>query len=186
MTKESYELAFGTNHLGHFFLFHQLKDVIDQNQSRIVIVSSKLHEKGVIDFETMGKITDKTDSKTIRGLYSNSKLANFYFAQALYKKGYDAHVLCPGLCHTDLFRDYNPRWFHYILFSPIVWLMLRSAKQGAQNLIFCATDNVNSKMKNPATGYFITSLKQTKSKIKFEDDISDKLWRKSLRMCEME
>lgn len=186
MTKESFEIAFGTNHLGHFLLFHQLKDIIDQNQPRIVIVASKLHERGEINFETMGKITGNTDSKTIRSLYSNSKLANFYFAHALYKKGYNAHVLCPGLCYTDLFRDYNPRWYHFILLSPIVWLMLRSAKQGAQNIIHCATDNINSEEKNPATGYFITSLKQTKSKVKFSDEISEKLWMESMKMCEFE
>lgn len=185
MTKESYEMVFGTNHLGHFLLFQQLKDIIDQNQPRIVIVASKMHERGKIDFDTIGKITEATDSKTMRGLYANSKLANVYFARELYKRGYDAHVLCPGLCNTDFFRDYNPKWYHYVLFSPIVWLMLRSSKQGAQNIIYCATDNINTEDENPAKGYFITSLKQIKSKINFVDTISEKLWNESLKMCEV-
>lgn len=56
--------------------------------------------------------------------------------------------------------------------------------QGAQNIIYCATDNNNTDTENPLTGYFITSLKQKKSKIDFNDDISQGLWKKSLELCQ--
>lgn len=184
-TADGIELHFGTNHLGHFLLTRLLQDKITENKARIVIVSSMLHQKGVIDFATMAKCVDAAGviTKSKNMLYNNSKLANFYHARELYKKGYDAHVLCPGLCYTDFFRSYDPRWYHFILFAPVVWLMLRTAAQGAENIVFCATDNINTDDKNPATGYYIRSLKQTKSKVQFDDQIGARLWDESEKLC---
>lgn len=184
LTVEGFELHFGVNHLGHFLLTNLLTDTIRKNNSRIVVVSSKMHEKGVIDIENLGKWTDEQSARTNR-YYNNSKLANFYFARELYKRGFDVHVLCPGLCNTDFFRDYNPKWYHYVLFSPVVWLMLRTAKQGAQNIIHCATDNVNTETQNPAQNYIVVNLKQTKSKARVDDFISEQLWNESEKLCNL-
>jgi len=184
-TQDGIELHFGTNHLGHFLLTHLLLDTIKENNSRIVVVSSLLHQRGQIDFERMGRCVDVPGliTRAKNGLYNNSKLANFYHARELYKRGYDAHVLCPGLCHTDFFRDYNPKWYHYILFSPVVWLMLRSAEQGAENIVFAATDNVNTEQENPATGYLVRNVQQAKSKHSFEDSVGVRLWTESEKLC---
>lgn len=184
-TADGIELHFGTNHLGHFLLTRLLQEQIEANGARIVVVSSLLHQRGKIDFATMSKCVDAAGviSKGKNSLYNNSKLANFYHARELYKRGFDAHVLCPGLCHTDFFRAYNPRWYHYIIFSPVVWLLLRSASQGAENIVYCATDNVNSDVKNPAKGYFVRNLKQTKSKVEFDDEVGGRLWTESEKLC---
>lgn len=184
-TVDGIELHFGTNHLGHFLLTRLLQDKIQTNNARIVIVSSMLHQKGQIDFATMAKCVNASGviTKAKNMLYNNSKLANFYHARELYKKGFDAHVLCPGLCHTDFFRSYNPRWYHYILFAPVVWLLLRSAAQGAENIVYCATDNENTMDKNPATGFFVRNCKQTKSKFQFDDQVGVRLWNESEKLC---
>lgn len=184
-TQDGIELHFGTNHLGHFLLTYLLSDTIAENKSRIVIVSSMLHQRGQIDFEHMGRCADSPGliTRAFNGLYNNSKLANFYHARELYKRGHDVHVLCPGLCHTDFFRDYNPKWYHYIMFSPVVWLMLRSAAQGAENIVYCATDNINTDDINPATGYYVRNLKQTKSKVLFNDETGVRLWNESEKFC---
>jgi NAD(P)-dependent dehydrogenase (short-subunit alcohol dehydrogenase family) len=185
-TQENFELTFGTNHLGHFLLTELLKENIKANNSRIVVVSSTLHQRGNIDFPNLGKFYPQPPSRRNNQYYNDSKLMNFYFSRELYKMGYDVHVLCPGLCFTDFFRDYNRKWYHWIMFAPIVWLMLRSAKQGAQNIIYCATDSSNTPEKNPATGYFIRSLKQDKSKLNFDDTVSRRLWEHSLKLCGLE
>ena len=183
-TADGIELHFGTNHLGHFLLTRLLQDRIQANRARIVIVSSMMHQRGHIDFATLGKCSEpEWFSKPDNLLYNTSKLANFYHARELYKRGFDAHVSCPGLCHTDIFRDFNPRWYHYIILSPLVWLMLRSAEQGSENIVFCATDNVNTDEKNPATGYLVRNLKQTKSKVQFNDKIGTRLWTESDKLC---
>lgn len=182
-TDDGIELHFGTNHLGHFLLTRLLQDSIQQNSARIVVVSSMIHQRGEIDFSTMAKCVESFGTKGNNKLYNNSKLANFYHARELYKKGFDVHVLCPGLCHTDFFRAYNPRWYHYLVFSPIVWLLLRSAKQGSENIVYCATDNVNTDTVNPSAGYFVRNLKQTKSKMQFDDLIGSRLWTESEKLC---
>lgn len=184
-TVDGIELHFGTNHLGHFLLTRLLAEHIEANQCRVVIVSSMLHQRGCIDFDALGKCVDVPGliTKGKNGLYNNSKLANFYHARELYKRGYDVHVLCPGLCHTDFFRSYDPKWYHYILFAPVVWLMLRSAEQGAANIVFCATDNVNTDTVNPLAGYYLRNLKQTKSKMVFDDEVGTRLWAESEKFC---
>lgn len=184
-TVDGIELHIGTNHLGHFLLTRLLAERIEANNARIVVVSSMLHQKGKIDFDTLGKCIDIPGliTKRMNGLYANSKLANFYHARELYKRGFDTHVLCPGLCHTDFFRSYDPKWYHYVLFAPIVWLMLRSAEQGAANIVFCATDNVNTNTVNPTTGYYVRSLKQSKSKVTFDDEVGARLWTESEKLC---
>lgn len=168
----------GTNHLGHYYLTRLLMENIIKNKSRVVIVSSKLHEKGVIDFDSLGKITE-----TKRSGYDDSKLMNFYFAKELYARGVDCHVLCPGLCYTNLFRDFDPKFYHYVLLSPFILWFLRSADQGAQNILYCALDNVNDDEKNPSSSYLVMNLKQTKSKITLDDIVSKRLWNESEKLC---
>lgn len=120
------DLMFATNHLGPFLLTELLVENIRANHSRIAVVSSSLHVRGRIDFETLGQCGV---AKTAKLGYMNSKLANFYMARELYQRGFDVHVICPGLCNSELFRDYNPRWYHYVLFAPIVLFFLRSCEQ---------------------------------------------------------
>lgn len=150
-----------------------LLDNIKTNKSRVVVVSSKLHEKGVIDFTSFGK----------KSGYDDSKLMNFYFAKELYERGVDCHVLCPGLCFTNLFRDFNPKFYHYILLSPFILWYLRTAEHGAQNILHCALDNINDAEKNPSNSYLIMNLKQTKSKITLDGEISERLWLESAKLC---
>lgn len=183
VTDEKIEVHTATNHLGHFLMINLLLDLIRKNNARVVVVSSKLYQKGKIDFENFGKLVDSNKPKQ---LYANSKLMNFYFAKELYKKGIDVHVCCPGLCYTDLFRDYNFKFYHWIAFSPVILLFLRSAEQGAQNIIHCATDNENDAEKNPSNSYIVINLRQEKSNINLADDISEKLWIESKKLCRIE
>lgn len=185
LSKEGIEIHVATNHIGHFLLTNLLFDLIKKNNSRVVVVSSKLHEKGTINFESFGKIEQNPKSNKPKQLYANSKLMNFYFAKELYKRGIDTHVCCPGLCYTDFFRHFNLRFYHFVLFSPIVLLFLRSAEQGAQNVIHCAIDNENTDEKNPNKSFIVMSLKQTKSKIDLKDEVSEKLWTESKKLCEL-
>lgn len=184
-TQDGFELHFGVNHLGHFLLTNLLKQDIKRNSARVVVVSSLMHQRAIVDFEHLGKLVDGVTVTGNNPYYNNSKLCNFYFARELYKRGYDAHVLCPGLCKTDFFRDYNPKWYHYVLFSPVVWLMLRSAEQGAQNIIHAATEAENSEEKNPSTNFIIRDCKQKKSKHPFDEEVSIRLWEESVKMCKL-
>ncbi|KAG5668690.1 hypothetical protein PVAND_016619 [Polypedilum vanderplanki] len=183
LTADGIELHTGTNHIGPFMLTNLLMDDIKRNNARVVIVSSKMHERATVDFETFGKYSPKPAGERSNHLYNNSKLMNFYFAKELYKRGIDVHVCCPGLCNTDFFRDYDPKFYHYVLFSPVILFMLRSAEQGSQNILFCALENVNTDDQNPDKSYIIYDCKQHKSKIDLSDDVSEKLWIESAKLC---
>lgn len=177
------ELTWATNYLGPFLLTRLLDAAIREHHTRIVIVASTLHQRGTIDVDKLGGFVEAPMQRGRNVYYNNSKLGNFYMGRELYRRGYDAHVLCPGLCHTDFFRDYEPRWYHYVMFAPVVWLMLRSAAQGAQNIVHCATDAVNTAERNPACGYYVRSLRQDRSKFAFSDAVAERLWLESERMC---
>lgn len=105
---------------------------------RIVIVSSTLHQKGVIDFDNLnGEKGFRHLQKSPNAYYSNSKLANAYHCQELAKRlaGSEVEVfgLCPGFCYTGLSRHSNIKWYQYIMFLPIAILFLRTASQVSIN-----------------------------------------------------
>jgi NAD(P)-dependent dehydrogenase (short-subunit alcohol dehydrogenase family) len=185
-TKENFEIHAGVNHLGTFLLTHLLDDNIKRNKSRVVIVASQMHEMATIHLENFEKLLEpKGIFKSLdvfNGLYDNSKLMNVYFARELYKRGYDVHVLCPGLCATSIF-DEGQKWWSLVVFWPLLLVLMKSAQQGAQNIIYAATESVNTSAKNPGSGYYIKDVQQTKSRVTFSDDLSQKLWKKTSELC---
>ncbi|RZC36022.1 retinol dehydrogenase 11 [Asbolus verrucosus] len=175
-TQDGIEMHFGVNHLGHFYLTNLLLETLKKSRpSRVVIVSSFLHEKGKIDLENL--------EGNIQGvnLYANSKLANVYFCRELSKRvennGLNVYAVCPGWVYTSLFR-HSVRWYHYILVAPIAFFFMRSPKQGAQTPIYCATD---PSLTNES-GLLYRNCSPYVSKIKFDDDIALKLWNESERL----
>jgi NAD(P)-dependent dehydrogenase (short-subunit alcohol dehydrogenase family) len=104
--------------------------------SRIIIVSSLLHERGMIDFDNLnGEKGFAGATSRINPAYCNSKLANMLFNVELSKRirgtGVDCFALCPGFVYTNLFRYHYPsvKWYQYILFSPIALLFMRTPSQ---------------------------------------------------------
>ncbi|XP_072935233.1 retinol dehydrogenase 14-like [Epargyreus clarus] len=181
-TKEGFELHFGVNHLGHFYLTTMLVDLLKRaSPSRVVVVSSTLHERGKIDFEDLNLKTEielakagKVAQRHNAG-YCNSKLMNVYFMRALATKlmgtGVDVNACCPGFCYTNLFR-YSVRWYHYLLMLPIAIMFMKSAKQGAETIVYCATDyNIEGQ-----TGRFYRDCKEYNSNVQFDKEVENKLW----------
>ncbi|XP_067210078.1 retinol dehydrogenase 11-like isoform X2 [Linepithema humile] len=87
LTKDGFEIHFGVNHLGHFLLTNLLLDRLKQSApSRIVVVTSKLLESGIIDFENLNGERGLPVKSRMNPGYCNSKLANAYFAAELAKR----------------------------------------------------------------------------------------------------
>lgn len=181
-TKEGFEIHFGVNHLGHVLLTDLLLDMLKKSApSRIVIVSSTLHEKAKIDFDDLnlrkaieGAKSGKLSSRSNPG-YNVSKLMNVYTARYLADKlnnfGIDVHAVCPGFTNTNLFR-HSFKWYHYMLMAPIFLFYLRSANKGAQTVLYCATDYaVEGK-----TGQFYRDCQVYESKHEFDKETENKLW----------
>lgn len=125
LTKDGFEIQFGTNHVGHFLLTQLLMPVLERTAAmegsdvRIVVVSSYGHTayapaKG-IDFDSLrsaDKYTPsdanhpnaKTENLGPYGRYGQSKLANVLFALSLTKRHpkITSMSLHPGVVSTGL------------------------------------------------------------------------------------
>ncbi|XP_049864531.1 retinol dehydrogenase 11-like [Schistocerca gregaria] len=176
-TEDGFEIHFGVNHLGHFLLTNLLlKKLMESAPSRIVIVSSTLHEKGNIELDNLdGKKWSRGKSRMNPG-YNNSKLANVLFCTELAEKlkgtGVNVYTLCPGLVYTGLFRSTPIKWFHYILFAPVAFFFMRTPTKGAQTILHCAT---SEELENES-GLMYRDCKLYRSKKSVEPSVSKKLW----------
>lgn len=102
-TAEGYEINFGVNHLGHFLLTNLLLERLKSSAPsrcvisvltsftkvnwifhRVVIVSSKLHEQGTMDWEAFeGTREFEGGKRGPNAAYCSSKLANVLFGMKL-------------------------------------------------------------------------------------------------------
>ncbi|KAK0161928.1 hypothetical protein PV327_008325 [Microctonus hyperodae] len=183
LSKDGFEIHFGVNHLGHFLLTNLLLDRLKLSApSRIVIVTSKLLESGTIDFSNLNGEKGVITKGRMNPAYCNSKLANAYFAMELAKKlensGVNVYMVCPGFTYTGLFRNVKRSWFHYIIFSPVAFIFLRTVYQGAQTVLHCATD---ASLVNE-NGLLYRDCKIYKSKKELEPEVASKLWESSANL----
>jgi NAD(P)-dependent dehydrogenase (short-subunit alcohol dehydrogenase family) len=80
VTRDGFELQFGTNHLGHFALTGLLLErLADGTDPRVVTVASVEHKPGRIDFDDLAYERDYHP----RRAYQRSKFANVVFALEL-------------------------------------------------------------------------------------------------------
>jgi len=104
-TLQGFELQFGTNHLGHFFLVEKLLPIL---RGRVVVVSSLAAtstSKPPLDFSKIAKRQgQKYDALAC---YGDSKLCNLLFAAGLQQRNNQLLVTAShsGMTATDLQRD---------------------------------------------------------------------------------
>jgi NAD(P)-dependent dehydrogenase (short-subunit alcohol dehydrogenase family) len=142
VTKDGFELQFGTNHLGHFALTGLLLNtLLPVPGSRVVTVSSMGHRiRADIHFDDL----QGERSYSRAGAYGQSKLANLMFTYELQRRlaaagaptiAVAAH---PGGSNTDLTRNL-PSPLRVL--SPLVMpLIAQSAAMGALPSLRAATD----------------------------------------------
>lgn len=136
-TAQGFELAFGTNHLGHFLLTTRLLDLLRRSgPARVVCVSSDSHyAPDGIDFEAVQRPT-----KSVTGMseYGVSKLANVLFAAELARREDPAtlttYALHPGVIASEIWR--RVPW----PVRPIMTRFMKSTEEGAETSVHCATD----------------------------------------------
>ena len=139
LTVDGFESQFGVNHLGPFALTGLLLEKLRENpNARIVSTSSIAHKRGKIHFDDIN--AEHGYKPIVR--YSQSKLANLYFAYELQRRleaagdtviSVAAH---PGIADTELSR-YIPK--PLMLMAPLFRPLFNTPAQGAWPTLCAAT-----------------------------------------------
>lgn len=134
-TEDGIEATFGVNHVGTWLLTQDLLPLLKKSApSRIVVLSSKLHYRGRMDWEDLQFERRKYGTTAA---YAQSKLANVLFTKALARRlegtGVTVNAVHPGVVRTDLMRDY-PK-----LLVKLFNLFLLTPEQGAECSLHVAT-----------------------------------------------
>jgi NAD(P)-dependent dehydrogenase (short-subunit alcohol dehydrogenase family) len=171
-TTSGFELAFGTNHVGHFLLTRLLLDKLRASApSRIVNVSSVGHYQARrIDYEAVRKPT-----RSITGLpeYAVSKLANVVHAQELARRldgtGVTTYSLHPGAIASNVWR--RVPW----PLDALMKVFMKSNEEGAKTTLYCATSPEVAK----ASGrYYDDCAEKEPSKVA-TPELGAELWKRS-------
>jgi NAD(P)-dependent dehydrogenase (short-subunit alcohol dehydrogenase family) len=139
-TKDSFELQFGTNHLGHFAFTGLLLDrLLPVENSRIVTVSSQGHRiRAAIHFDDLQW---EHDYDRIAA-YGQAKLANLLFTYELQRRLHNSNTVAvaahPGGSNTELARNVPPAG--RLAFSVLAPLVTQNAAMGALPTLRAATD----------------------------------------------
>jgi retinol dehydrogenase 12 len=173
LTRDGFEVSFGTNHLGHFLLTLLLRPQLTAaGRARVVTLASKAHyDARGIDWQALQKPT-----RSITGLpeYQVSKLANVLFSAELARRwagsGITTYALHPGVVASEAWRRIP---------QPVRWLMTRkmlSVEQGAQTSLYCATA---PELAADSGKYYDHCRVQEPSTLAQDPELAGELWRRS-------
>jgi NAD(P)-dependent dehydrogenase (short-subunit alcohol dehydrogenase family) len=174
-TRDGFELAFGVNHLGTFLLTHELLPVLHRSApSRVVILSSRLHYRGRLDWDDL-----QWEKRAYSGpaAYSASKLANVLHTKALARRlagsGVTVNAVHPGVVGTELAREY-PR-----LVVKLYQLFTLTPVQGAACSLHVATSEEGGRVSGE---YFEKSAIRPASRAAQDVEAQERLWALSERL----
>ena len=172
-TASGFELAFGTNHMGHFLLTQLLLDRLKASApARVVTVASKAHYRAPgIDWNA---VRQPTKSSTGLPEYGVSKLANVAFSAELARRlagsGVTAYSLHPGVVASDVWRSVP--W----PLRSLIKLMMISPEQGAATTLHCAT---SAEAGRESGLYYDRSRPKQPSAVAQDAALAAQLWKRS-------
>jgi NAD(P)-dependent dehydrogenase (short-subunit alcohol dehydrogenase family) len=139
LSKDGYEATLAVNHLAHFVLTNELKDLlVAAAPARVVNVSSSMHgrPRSLHWYDLMFE----NDWKGF-WVYGHSKLANVLFSNELARRwkdlGVTSNALNPGNVRSRITR--NNRFLNLLHRSPIARIAIMTEVDGARTSIYAAT-----------------------------------------------
>jgi retinol dehydrogenase 12 len=177
ITKDGFELLFGTNYLGPFLFTNLLLPRLRASGAsgggaRIVNLSSKAHAEATgIDWDAV-----RRPSRTITTVheYGVSKLCNVLFTKELARgragEGVKSYALHPGVVASDIWRKIP--W-------PVRPFMLRrmlTVEQGAATTLYCAT---SPEVAGHDGRYYDDSKEKKPNPLAEDAALARELWEKS-------
>ncbi|CAH0600359.1 unnamed protein product [Chrysodeixis includens] len=188
-TEDGFETHIGSNHLGHALLsLLLLPTLIKNGPSRIVFVSSYLHEKCELDLDDLHFERKPYNAYEA---YCRSKAANVMFATALADKLKEHNIskvrtysLHPGVIRTEISRHFDETVFYGVswIFHAMGWFM-KSPRCGAQTTVYCAVDEQCAEQ----TGlYYSECAVKTPSKQCQDSAQAAKLWDVTIKALKLD
>ena len=174
LTRDGFELTFGTNHLGHYLFTRLLLDRIKQaGTARIVNVASASHYRAKgLEWDAL-----KQPTRTVTGMheYAMSKLSNVLFTKELARRlegtGVTTYAVHPGVVATDVWRRVP---------APLRWVMKKfmiTPEQGAESSLRCATD---PELASQTGRYYDTGGKEAEpNRLANDVELARTLWSRS-------
>lgn len=150
-TPDGFEMHFQCNYLSHYLMVYLLQDLFSSH-ARIILTSSSAHLFGSIDPDNISKL-EHYRKHPFRS-YGDSKLALVMFAKDLSEQfahtNITANSFHPGTVYTNGIK-HNQIWYLRIILSIIAFFYDKSAKDGAQTMIYLT---VSDKVANISGEYF--------------------------------
>lgn len=150
-TVDGYEMAWATNHLGHFLLVTELvplleRGVAETGEARVVVVSSRLHMPGSMGPQVRFDWNDLDLQHNYHPMraYKNSKLANIWFAYELNRRveqrGITANALCPNFVPETIADEASG--VRRVLYKYVLSLLpfAHSLDEATNTYVYVATD----------------------------------------------
>ncbi len=172
-TSDGFELAFGTNHLGHFLLTTLLLDKLRASApARIVHVSSQGHYQArAIHWD---RLQQRTRSITGMTEYAESKLANVLFSNELALRlagtGVTSNALHPGVIASDIWKRVPAP------LRIVAKAFMKSNEDGALTSLHLATA---PEVATVSGRYFDSCREKTPSRLAHDTALAAELWRRS-------
>jgi NAD(P)-dependent dehydrogenase (short-subunit alcohol dehydrogenase family) len=183
VTADGFERTFATNHLGYFLLTHLLLDRIKASApGRIVNVSSRAHERSVMNFDDL----QFERGFSVRYVYGHSKLANVLFtydlARRLEGSGVTANCLHPGVVRTGFGKNNRADALGLLVNGGIrvAGLFFIGAAKGAETSIHLAS---SPEVEGVTGKYFVRSKETPSSDASHDRESQRRLWEISEQMC---
>ncbi|MBK6693722.1 MAG: SDR family oxidoreductase [Myxococcales bacterium] len=172
-TKQGFELAFGTNHLGHFLLTQGLLPaLLRANGARVVVVASRAHYRA----KSLDLTALRQPTATYTGIaeYGVSKLANVLFAKELARrfegKGISTYALHPGVVRSDIWRR-----IPWPIRALATWHMITN-EEGAKTSLHCANE---PGLDGKSGLYWDKCEERMPSELAQRRDLAEELWTRS-------
>lgn len=180
-SKDGYEETLAVNHLAHFLLTNELKDLlVAGGPSRVINVSSSMHRRTKsMNWE------DLMFEDNWRGFraYSHSKFANVLFSNELARRwqnlGITSNALNPGNVRSRITRNNTLlNWLHR---SPVARILVLSESDGAKTSVHVAT----APELEGVTGRYFDKCREAKANPACSDEAAGKrLWEVSQQLID--
>ncbi len=173
LSKDGYEETFAVNHLSHFLLTTELRDLLVAGApSRVVNVSSSMHVRA-----KSLQWDDLMFEKRWRGfrVYGHSKLANVLFSNELARRwkdlGITSNALNPGNVRSRITR--HNAFLNALHRSPFSRIIVMTEEHGARTSIKVATD---PELEGVTGRYFDRLQERQPSEAALDADAGRRLW----------